>query len=297
MFGLPGSRPLKLSEVRQFLLDRIFSDCSKYFGVTDSVYIEQVADAWLNDETYSNHRYFDMYNVFGEDTVRKARILDMASGCGTFVFYGLLNGIDVWGIEPEEWKNQFNCLKADAYGYPAAWKRRFIKAVGEALPFKDGSFDFVSTYQTLEHVQDVEVCLKEMMRVSKKAVFVRAPDYTGTFEGHYRLPWLPLFLRPLARGYLKLLKRPTLGLETINYVTRGKLKRFLKRYRINVLVLDYEGLDWRSFSIRDKFGLLRFGHVGSFLSIVGACCYGAIVFFKRLFRAEKILQIVIIKRG
>lgn len=259
------------------------------------MWIEQVADNWLNDKAHSIHRYLDMHIVFGEEEVEKARILDMASGCGTFVFYGLLNGIDVWGIEPEDWKNKFNCLKVDAYGYPAAWKRRFIKAVGEALPFKDESFDFVSSYQTLEHVLNVELCLEEMIRVSKKAVFIRAPDYTGTFEGHYRLPWLPLFPRLLARLYLRLLGRPTLGLDTINYITSRKITRFLDKYAVTVI--NYNSLDCLANKVKDRLPFPRIGRVRIFFSRIGAYCYSAILFFKCLFRSEKNIWMVIVKES
>lgn len=43
----------------------------------------------------------------------------------------------------------------------------FCLCVGERLPFKSNQFDFVLAKHILEHVNDVESCLMEMMRVLK----------------------------------------------------------------------------------------------------------------------------------
>jgi len=107
----------------------------------------------------------------------------MASGCGTFLFGGLLRGYDVYGVEPERWKHKFNILKAKENIYPNSWLNRFCYGKGELLPFRAGVFDIVSTYQTLEHVQDIEECIKEFNRVLRPggALFIQCPDYTSTF--------------------------------------------------------------------------------------------------------------------
>ncbi len=154
----------------------------------------------------------------------------MASGCGTCVYYGLLRGFDMYGIEPSSWKNRFNATKAMEYGYPEDWPRRFIEAVGEDLPFPDDDFDAVTSYQTLEHVRDARKCLEEMVRVTRLGgvVHLRCPDYRGTYEGHYRLPWLPLLPGPLARVYLRLTGRPAAGLETLRYITGKKVIAWLQ---------------------------------------------------------------------
>ena len=142
-----GGKGLKIENLRQYLFERILSDSSVYFGSDDPSWINRITNNWLNDKLDYTQRYQDLYRTFGHKEVRSARILDVASGCGTFLFNGLLNGLDVWGVEPEDWKNEFNRLKADLYGYPPSWKQRFIRAVGEALPFGDESFDFVCSHQ------------------------------------------------------------------------------------------------------------------------------------------------------
>ncbi len=81
------------------------------------------------------------------------------------------------------------------------------------------------SYQTLEHVPDLPGVLREILRVVKSggALHLRCPDYRGTFEGHYLLPWLPLFPRGLAKIYLRLLGRPLSGFEGIHYATRKRI--------------------------------------------------------------------------
>jgi ubiquinone/menaquinone biosynthesis C-methylase UbiE len=181
----------------------------------------------MDDRNHPAFRFEVIHNYLSGAT----HILDMASGCGTFVFNGLLNDYDVYGIEPEEWKQTFVKLKAKEYGYPRDWLDRFLIGVGEELPFRDNSFDCVSTYQTLEHVQDLKRCLCEMVRVTKSGggIHIRCPDYRSTYEGHYCLPWFPLFPRNWARSYLRLLGKPSLGLDTVQYVTLPRIVDLLKR--------------------------------------------------------------------
>jgi hypothetical protein len=52
------------------------------------------------------------------------------------------------------------------------------------------------------------------------------PDYRSLFEAHYQLPWLPLFPRVAAKGYLRMLGRPTLGLDTIVYTTLPRVREW-----------------------------------------------------------------------
>ena len=168
---------------REFLYRNFKNENEKYFGNTDENYLSCVCNAWMNDESNSAHRYDTMKLFVGEKELKTFKILDMSSGCGTFVFYGLMNGYDVYGIEPEEWKHQFNRLKAKEKGYPDIWMGRFCSGVGESLPFKDESFNVISTYQTLEHVQSHKKCFEEFNRVLKRGgyIFIRCPDYTSFF--------------------------------------------------------------------------------------------------------------------
>jgi SAM-dependent methyltransferase len=211
---------------REYLRNCIIAEDLELFGIPNSQQLDSVVNAWMNDAGNSAWRYEEI-NYYAPGS---KRILDLASGCGTFVFYGLANGYDVYGIEPSSWKNRFNQLKAREFGYPLDWCSRFVAAVGESLPFRDCFFDCVSSYQTLEHVQSPEAVVSEMVRVTRPGgkVLLRFPDYRSTFEGHYLLPWLPMFPRRLAKIYLRGLNRPTIGLDTLKYTTVGRVKSWSK---------------------------------------------------------------------
>ena len=52
--------------------------------------------------------------------------------------------------------------------------RNFVKISGKELPFKDKEFDFVIASHVLEHVEDPELFLKEIQRVSKSG-YIEVP--------------------------------------------------------------------------------------------------------------------------
>ena len=161
----------------------------------------------------------------------QSRILEVGAGCGPFVSLALQAGHDCWGIEADTWRIQVFRRKNELLRRQAAWARRIAAGTPERLPFQDHVFDFVTSAQVLEHVREPEQALREMIRVTRSGggVHLRCPDYRSTYEPHYRLPWWPLCPRPLARVYLRGLGRPNLGLATLQYVTRPRILRWLRR--------------------------------------------------------------------
>ena len=286
-------------KVRDFLVQNLIREDDLYFGNSDVQWINYVADAWMNDQSNSKWRYEIIKEFFKLN--KGAKILDMASGCGTFVFYGLLNGYYVYGIEPEQWKNEFNRMKIKLYGYPEHWKGHFIKAFGESLPFQDESFDVVSSYQTIEHVSDVKACLKEMIRVTKKGgvIFLQFPDYWSSFEGHYQLPWIPLFPKLLARFYLRMLGKPLLGLDSINYVTKKNIMHLLRQNdRVELTDLDDVTFQRRKENIINKFNFKfkKIDQLGKILAVMCNLIYTYLyTSIRRAFRSEKGVAIIVRK--
>lgn len=211
---------------REYLRHKIEEENDLNYGVRDQDYLEEIVDAWMDDKNNSKHRFNDIYALMPDARL----ILDMASGCGTCVFYGLMNGYDMHGIDPEGWKHRFNIMKAKEFGYPNEWIERLHVGVGERLPFEDDYFDYVTSYQTLEHVQNPLRVISEMVRVTRPggAIQISCPDYRGTFEPHYRLPWIPLIPKPLARLFLGLAGRPVVGLDELNYITKPGVIKWIQ---------------------------------------------------------------------
>lgn len=210
-----------MNSINEFLKTFLIQELSNYYKDPNQVFnqrAEKLVERWGNDETFNEeHRYLNLSKH--ADLRADHKILDMAAGCGSFVLQGLKNGYDVYGIEPENWKQDLITLKFDANQYPFEWRTRIEKGIGEDLPFGDGYFDRFDSWQTFEHVQDIKQCLSELYRVLKDGGkgIIRCPSYCTFYEGHYQLFWFPMMGKGVCgRIYLKLRNRPTSGLNTFN---------------------------------------------------------------------------------
>jgi SAM-dependent methyltransferase len=213
--------------LRAHLRAHLAGQREQQFGRVDPAWIEY-AENYFWDETQQDFRIEDLRR-YGFLPGR-AKVLDLAGGCGQFLLRALQHGYDCLGVEPEAWKLDFINQKMRLYEMPPEDAERMVTGVGERLPFVDNSFDCVSSYQTLEHVKDPRQVIAEMVRVTRPGggIHLRCPDYRSTFEAHYQLPWLPLMPRALARAYLGLLGRPTEGLDSIRYVTGPRIRGWLR---------------------------------------------------------------------
>jgi len=93
-------------------------------------------------------------------------VLDIGSGTGRAIKYFLNHKINIRGIEPvqefielAETKHKIN---------PGV----IIRGSGEKLPFEANSFDITTAFGVFHHVPNAVSVLNEMMRVSKKAIFI-----------------------------------------------------------------------------------------------------------------------------
>jgi ubiquinone/menaquinone biosynthesis C-methylase UbiE len=222
---------MNMNKNKEFMRENIYAESYLFHKIIDTRnadYLESVINNWHYEENNYDGRWKIM-EQFNEPEGKK--ILDFASGVGTFVLHGLNKGYDVYGVEPSEWKLEYVKNKIRDKSYPTSYVDRFVKGVGESLPFDDDSFDFITSYQTLEHVQDIETCLYEMFRVLKPGgrLWLQAPDYNSWFEPHYRLPFLPTMNRSLAKFYLNLISRPSAGLSTLQWTTAKKVLSIIKK--------------------------------------------------------------------
>jgi SAM-dependent methyltransferase len=225
---------MTLAALKDFLRENMAAESEQLYGLKDDAWVNRAVENWFDE----GRNYDRRWHVIESRRPRVGRVLDVAAGCGTFLLYGLNHGRDVTGIEPEEWKRSYYQRKIELCRYPAQYADRIVAAVGESLPFANESFDLVTTYQTLEHVADVQQCAREMLRVLRPGgvLYVRAPDYSSFFEPHYRVPMLPKMDRRLAERYLELLGRPLAGLRSLNWTTEREIVRVLRQlpYRLQI---------------------------------------------------------------
>ena len=276
-------------KTKEYLKSKLIEDIKKYYSnnnnsyILSNQYIDGICQSWLDDENQKvSVKRFEILNKYSP---KANKILDMAGGCGTFYFYGFIKGYEMHAIEPEDWKHKLIKMKIEENQYPKEWINNFIDGHGEKLPYKDNYFDCVSSYQTLEHVQNIEKCLIELIRVTKKNGFIhiKCPNYSSTFEGHYKLPWLYVFSKfpSLAKCYLRVLNRPILGLETINDITYKKVMTILRNnFNNDIKIVN---LNREKFISKYKIKYLYW-------------LYKLIKYIKIMFRAEYQINILIRKR-
>ncbi len=269
-----------MSKAKDFLKSKMIEDF-KLIGKPEHLNqddLEHVASTWMDDKNNSKHRF----DVIKKELPEAHKILDMAAGAGTFVFYGLLNGYDCYGIDPEDWKFEFNSMKIEENNYPQNWIEKFQKGYGEKLPYENNSFDLVSSYQTLEHVQDIKKCLSEMCRVVKMGggIHIMCPDYRSTYEGHYNIAWLPLFPRKLANIYLKLRGRNTAYLKTLNYITKPSILKYLSDIKIE------QNLEIEIVDLNKKYFIERLESKKLFFLSNFYFLYLTLMYLKKLFKSE-----------
>lgn len=193
--------------------------------------------------------------IFGEPLIRKIedwlhynfqgrQVLVVGAGTGAESITLYQRGAEVYGIEPNREALDILHRKARLYSLNP---QRFVAAVAEFLPFADNSFDFVLCYTVLEHVQNIESSLDEMIRVCKPGayVFIQTPDYRFPLEGHYKIPLIPFAPKWIQAIYLRFWGRPTRFLKSINFLTAPQLDRLLwQRNVLTIRIFEPQLLSW-----------------------------------------------------
>lgn len=85
-----------------------------------------------------------------------ARVLDVATGTGLLARAALRRGAKVVGLDPSA--GMLSCVKERA-------RLRLSRGIAERLPFRDGSFDFLTMGYALRHVVDLRTTFAEYRRV------------------------------------------------------------------------------------------------------------------------------------
>lgn len=168
-----------------------------------------------------------------------ARILDVGSGVGGFVTACQQFGYRAFGVEPDRIGvgGRITSIQIASRRVPA---NVFAAAVGEALPFADGTFDLITLNQVVEHVTDQMALLREAARVVRPggALYVACPNYLRFYEPHYKVSWWPLLPKALGRAYLRLRGRDPIMLQHLYYTTNGRLRRWLEALGNEFQILD-----------------------------------------------------------
>ena len=220
---------------RQELLNDIVEQVQDFCTRCRKGGAEDLAAEFLSEERAREHLH--MLETLAGRPLRGSSLLEIGAGYGMFLAAARrCAGVESFGIEPG----------VDDY-VSRSVARRLLRAAnirdtvivyaeGENLPFREESFDIVYSSNVLEHVRDPEAVIHEGFRAVKpggRVVFV-VPNYRSFWEGHYRLPWLPIFNRLwLGKAYVKLWGRDPAFLDTLHFVTPAKVRKWVSTLPAN----------------------------------------------------------------
>jgi len=157
----------------------------------------------------------------------EGRVLENGCGVGMYVRHLASIGGSLFGLEYDFERAR----KASQYS------QHILCAAGEKLPFSSEAFDFILSHEVLEHVQDDQAAVIEMVRVLKPGgrvgIFVPNRGYPfethGIFwKGRYHFGNIPLV------NYLPLRLRNRLAPHVRIYTSRD-LERLLQGLPIRVV--------------------------------------------------------------
>ncbi len=195
--------------------------------------------AWrLNEEDMEVDRLAKLEYVLNFNFGKGQKHLIIGSGTGGLAVELFKKGCEVYGIEPNIQANRIVRLKSEAINMPV---ERFTTDKAEFLPFADNSFDFIHCVSVIEHVDNVEKSLKEMIRVlnPKGTIYLSTANYIFPYERHYKIPF-PTFL-PKIFGYLYLWirGRPCSFFQHLKFVNKMNIYRILYKSEYPLVWLRY----------------------------------------------------------
>ena len=111
---------------------------------------------------------------------------------------------------------------------------------GGTIPVSDESFDYVVSFQVLEHVSSLEHVFNECIRILNPGgiMYHVCPNYHSFYEGHKKLLWLPFLNKSLGRLYLKLIRRYSRRYETLNIIKPKIVARALRPHHNDITILS-----------------------------------------------------------
>lgn len=125
---------------------------------------------------------------------------------------------------------------------------------GLKFPVEDCTFDYVVSFQVLEHVSSVEDVINESIRVLKPdgILYHVCPNYNSFYEGHHNCLWLPFLNKSFGRTYLKLIGKYIDYYEHLQIIKPKTIKKILTKHPDNIELIS---LGKKEFS--KQFNLLQ----------------------------------------
>ncbi|HOV13342.1 MAG TPA: class I SAM-dependent methyltransferase [Spirochaetota bacterium] len=220
-------------DINKLLYDYYYDYYKIQLGLRD--YDERIKNR-LNEESLFAKPNLNKLEYLLNYDFKDKRILVVGGGTGAEVIALSLMNANVYVVEPN--KEAIEIIKQKCLLHNLS-ENKIKLGVAEQIKFDDNFFDFVYCFTVIEHVQNVEKSIKEMIRVVKKDgyIYINTPDYRQYYEAHYKM-YLPLsFPKFLIKIILLVNKKPTKFVDSLQFVNARQLKNIFKRN--NVIASQY----------------------------------------------------------
>lgn len=198
-------------------------------------YYERIDEINLKDNNIFNLHLFHFESVKGK------RVLDVGCGAGFLVRMYARNGARIFGIDFTDISVRRSSRSLKVYGLPG----HIMQANAEELPFKDSSFDYVTSWGVLHHVPSTENGVNEVLRVLKPGgIAIISLYYRNILLSKLCFPALKFLMRiflraPKERDGLQYAKSPEEFVRMYDGVD-NPIGRVYSRREIERLFRDFE---------------------------------------------------------
>ncbi|MDD5738612.1 MAG: class I SAM-dependent methyltransferase [Candidatus Pacebacteria bacterium] len=234
------------------LQNKIISYYERYYKICGLLDFKERAKNRLNEEERDANQLRDLKNIFNFDFNNKKHLVVGAGTGGLGVVLKREYNGEVFGIEPNEQELEIIKEKCSEMGLDFS---NFKKEVAENISFSDNFFDFVFCITVLEHVQNVEQSIKEMVRVLRPGgfLYINTPNSLFPVEKHYKVIFPTFLPKIFGKIYLFFRGKPTAFIGSINFFTERKINKILSKQGDIVWTRIYQ-----SGYMSDKSGLKGF---------------------------------------
>lgn len=203
-------------------------------------------DAWKQKRLWQeNYQSAALAEIARYAPIQNARVLDLGAGMGGFAVAMQRAGYSIFAFD----YNFAYCEIARTRAKRYALNLPALVGAGEALPFAKSSFDVVTCWDVLEHVQEPTHLLSEIARVldSDGIAFITVINRFALVDPHYHLRFVNYLPRALGEKYITLRQRTKDSalrdkqkLSEMHYYTYSAFEKFAAQFGFRVQDLQRE---------------------------------------------------------
>lgn len=225
------------------LIEGVEDLCDVLVNAIDDGLRDKTISFYLNPNPHVN-RMKKMLSLppIHEHTRENTKVLEIGSGIGTnCLLCKAMSEGEMFGIEPApgSYQKLIDCIHLLQEGNPHL-PYNAIEAGAESLPFSDNTFDFIYSFEVMEHVMDPKKMLEEIYRVLKPGglSYITTCNYDSFYEGHYGRFWNPFIGKQGNRKrYIRKHLSPKF-LSELNFITKKQIKQWVNEIHFSSIIFN-----------------------------------------------------------